>query len=258
MINCQWTDEELDQHLNAADKKYIADNNIQLYTINAIDKAIEIGMGKRTTPSCSPAFFKLADIMPIDEAVDYMKQAAKKSYGKKGDAVVEMNYKAIDAGVDAVHKVEVPESWHNPAPDAPAKELAGRPELVKMVRDVMEPVARMDGDSLPVSAFAHNPNGELGAGRLRLREARHRRHGPRVEPRQVHPVQPVCVRLLSRHHPSLLPDRRPRSLPPLPRPSSLPTSSRSPASTSSPWLSARWTAWAAASASPSAPPRPSR
>ena len=165
MINCQWTDEELDQHLNAADKKYIADNNIQLYTINAIDKAIEIGMGKRTNTILQSAFFKLADIMPIDEAVDYMKQAAKKSYGKKGDAVVEMNYKAIDAGVDAVHKVEVPESWHNPAPDAPAKELAGRPELVKMVRDVMEPVARMDGDSLPVSAFAKNPNGEweLGA-----------------------------------------------------------------------------------------------
>ena len=165
MINCQWTDEELDQHLNAADKKYIADNNIQLYTINAIDKAIEIGMGKRTNTILQSAFFKLADIMPIDEAVDYMKQAAKKSYGKKGDAVVEMNYKAIDAGVDAVHKVEVPESWHNPAPDAPAKELSGRPELVKMVREVMEPVARMDGDSLPVSAFAHNPNGEweLGA-----------------------------------------------------------------------------------------------
>ena len=165
MINCQWTDEELEEHLNAADKKYIADNNIQLYTINAIDKAIEIGMGKRTNTILQSAFFKLADIMPIDEAVDYMKQAAKKSYGKKGDAVVEMNYKAIDAGVDAVHKVEVPESWHNPAPDAPAKELSGRPELVKMVREVMEPVARMDGDSLPVSAFAHNPNGEweLGA-----------------------------------------------------------------------------------------------
>ena len=122
-------------------------------------------MGKRTNTILQSAFFTLADIMPIDEAVDYMKQAAKKSYGKKGDAVVEMNYKAIDAGVDAVHKVEVPESWHNPAPDAPAKELAGRPELVKMVRDVMEPVARMDGDSLPVSAFAKNPNGEweLGA-----------------------------------------------------------------------------------------------
>ena len=165
MINCQWTDEELDHHMPAEAKRYIANNNIQLYTINAIDKAIEIGMGKRTNTILQSAFFKLADIMPIDEAVDYMKQAAKKSYGKKGDAVVEMNYKAIDAGVDAVHKVEVPESWHNPAPDAPAKELAGRPELVKMVRDVMEPVARMDGDSLPVSAFAKNPNGEweLGA-----------------------------------------------------------------------------------------------
>ena len=165
MINCQWTDEELGEHLNAADKKYIADNNIQLYTINAIDKAIEIGMGKRTNTILQSAFFKLADIMPIDEAVDYMKQAAKKSYGKKGDAVVQMNYKAIDAGVDAVHKVEVPESWHNPAPDAPAKELKGPEALVKMVRNVMEPVARMDGDSLPVSAFAKNPNGEweLGA-----------------------------------------------------------------------------------------------
>ena len=165
MINCQWTDEELDEHLNAADKKYIADNNIQLYTINAIDKAIEIGMGKRTNTILQSAFFKLADIMPIDEAVDYMKQAAKKSYGKKGDAVVEMNYKAIDAGVDAVHKVEVPASWSNPAPDAPAKELKGPDALVKMVRNVMEPVARMDGDSLPVSAFAHNANGEweLGA-----------------------------------------------------------------------------------------------
>lgn len=111
MINCQWSDEELAHHLNAEAKKYIADNNIQLYTINAIDKAIEIGMGKRTNTILQSAFFKLADVMPIDEAVEFMKQAAKKSYSKKGDAVVEMNYKAIDAGVDAVHKVEVPDSW---------------------------------------------------------------------------------------------------------------------------------------------------
>ena len=137
-------------------------------------------MGKRTNTILQSAFFKLADIMPIDEAVDYMKQAAKKSYGKKGDAVVEMNYKAIDAGVDAVHKVEVPASWSNPAPDAPAKELKGPDALVKMVRDVMEPVARMDGDSLPVSAFAHNANGEWELWRFRLREARHRRHGARM------------------------------------------------------------------------------
>ena len=165
MINCQWTDEELDKHMPAASKKYIADNNIQLYTINAIDKAIEIGMGKRTNTILQSAFFKLANIMPIDEAVEYMKAAAKKSYYKNGDAVVEMNYKAIDAGVDAVHKVEVPASWANPEADAPAKELTGRPEVVKMVKDLLEPISIMDGDSLPVSAFKDIADGqfELGA-----------------------------------------------------------------------------------------------
>ncbi|MDY3855126.1 MAG: pyruvate:ferredoxin (flavodoxin) oxidoreductase [Butyribacter sp.] len=164
MINCQWTDEELEQHLNAEAKKYIAGNNIQLYTINAIDKAIEIGMGKRTNTILQSAFFKLADVMPIDEAVEYMKQAAKKSYSKKGDAVVEMNYKAIDAGLDAVHKVEVPASWSNPEPDAPAKELTGRPEVVKLVKDLLEPISKMDGDSLPVSAFIENPDGQFETG----------------------------------------------------------------------------------------------
>ena len=164
MINCQWSDEELDHHMPAAAKKYIADNNIQLYTINAIDKAIEIGMGKRTNTILQSAFFKLANIMPIDEAVEFMKAAAKKSYGKKGDAVVEMNYKAIDAGVDAVHKVEVPASWSNPEADPAPKELTGRPETVKMVRDLMEPISKMDGDSLPVSAFAKNPDGQFEHG----------------------------------------------------------------------------------------------
>ncbi|MCI9419707.1 MAG: pyruvate:ferredoxin (flavodoxin) oxidoreductase [Eubacterium sp.] len=165
MINCQWSDEELDKHMPAESKKYIAENNVQLYTINAIDKAIEIGMGKRTNTILQSAFFKLANIMPIDEAVDYMKAAAKKSYSKKGDAVVEMNYKAIDAGVDAVHKVDVPASWANPAPDAPAKELQGRPEVVKMVKELLEPISIMDGDSLPVSAFKDIADGqfELGA-----------------------------------------------------------------------------------------------
>ncbi len=164
MINCQWSDEELEKHLNAEAKKYIADNNIQLYTINAIDKAIEIGMGKRTNTILQSAFFKLADVMPIDEAVDYMKQAAKKSYSKKGDAVVEMNYKAIDAGVDAVHKVEVPDSWKNPAPDAPKPEKSGRPELVKMVNELLEPISKMDGDSLPVSAFKGIEDGQFETG----------------------------------------------------------------------------------------------
>ena len=164
MINCQWTDEELAHHLNAEAKKYIADNNIQLYTINAIDKAIEIGMGKRTNTILQSAFFKLAEVMPIDDAIKFMKQAAQKSYGKKGQDVVEMNWKAIDAGVDAIHKVEVPASWSNPDADPAPKELAGRPELVKQIRDVMEPIARMDGDSLPVSAFAHNANGQWEQG----------------------------------------------------------------------------------------------
>ncbi len=164
MINCQWDDAELETKLNAEAKKYIAENNIQLYTINAIDKAIEIGMGKRTNTILQSAFFKLADVMPIDDAVDFMKAAAKKSYSKKGDAVVEMNYKAIDAGLDAVHKVEVPDSWKNPAPDAPAKEITGRPEVVKMVKDLLEPISKMDGDSLPVSAFMGNPDGQFQTG----------------------------------------------------------------------------------------------
>ena len=164
MINCQWSDEELEHHLNAEAKKYIADNNIQLYTINAIDKAIEIGMGKRTNTILQSAFFKLADVMPIDEAVEFMKQAAKKSYSKKGDAVVEMNYKAIDAGVDAVHKVEVPASWANPEADAPKAERTGRPEVVKLVNDLLDPIAKMDGDSLPVSAFTDCVDGQFVTG----------------------------------------------------------------------------------------------
>ena len=164
MINCQWSDEELDHHLNAEAKKYIADNNIQLYTINAIDKAIEIGMGKRTNTILQSAFFKLADVMPIDEAVEFMKQAAKKSYSKKGDAVVEMNYKAIDAGVDAVHKVEIPDSWKNPAPDAAKAEKTGRPEVVSMVNKLLDPISKMDGDSLPVSAFKGIEDGQFETG----------------------------------------------------------------------------------------------
>ena len=121
-------------------------------------------MGKRTNTILQSAFFKLADVMPIDEAVDYMKQAAKKSYSKKGDAVVEMNYKAIDAGLDAIHKVDVPDSWKNPAPDPQPKELTGRPETVKLVKDLLKPISKMDGDSLPVSAFINNPDGQFETG----------------------------------------------------------------------------------------------
>ena len=154
MINCQWSDEELDHHMPAVAKRYIAKNNIQLYTINAIDKAIEIGMGKRTNTILQSAFFTLAKVMPQEEAIGYMKDAATKSYLKKGQDVVDMNHKAIDVGATAFHKVEVPASWADAADEPDTRDLKGRPEVVKMVKEVMEPIGRMDGDSLPVSAFA--------------------------------------------------------------------------------------------------------
>ncbi|PWL71320.1 MAG: pyruvate:ferredoxin (flavodoxin) oxidoreductase [Clostridiales bacterium] len=164
MINCQWSDEELDHHMPAEAKRYIAQNNIQLYTINAIDKAIEIGMGKRTNTILQSAFFALANIMPAEDAIKYMKEAAKKSYSKKGDAVVEMNYKAIDAGKDALHKVEIPASWADAKDVAEDVQLAGNPATVKMVKEIMEPVSKMDGDSLPVSAFVDHVDGQFEQG----------------------------------------------------------------------------------------------
>ncbi len=164
MINCQWTDEELDHHMPAEAKRYIAANNIQLYTINAIDKAIEIGMGKRTNTILQSAFFALANIMPKEDAIRFMKEAAKKSYSKKGEAVVEMNYKAIDAGADALHKVEIPASWATAEDPADTTVLEGNPATVKMVKEIMEPVGRMDGDSLPVSAFVDHVDGQFEQG----------------------------------------------------------------------------------------------
>ena len=165
MINCEWTPEELSHHLDASAKRYIARNNIQLYTINAIDLAIQIGMGKRNNTILQSAFFSLAKIMPEEDAIRYMKEKAKASYMKKGQDVVEMNYKAIDLGATAYVKIDVPADWANAVDDAPAKELTGRPATVKMVRDILTPVGKMDGDSLPVSAFVDHADGtfELGA-----------------------------------------------------------------------------------------------
>ena len=165
MINCEWTPEELSHHLDASAKRYIAKNNIQLYTINAIDLAIKIGMGKRNNTILQSAFFSLAKIMPEEDAIRYMKEKAKASYMKKGEDVVEMNYKAIDLGATAYVKIDVPADWANAVDEAPAKELTGRPATVKMVRDILTPVDKMDGDSLPVSAFVDHADGtfELGA-----------------------------------------------------------------------------------------------
>ena len=165
MINCQWDFDELCHHLNAEAKRYIAKNNIQLYTINAIDLAAKIGMGKRTNTILQSAFFTLAKVMPQEEAIQYMKDAATKSYSKKGMDVVEMNHKAIDAGATAFVKVDVPAEWANAADEKSGHGLSGKAELVTMVKDILEPVGRMDGDSLPVSVFMPHVDGqfELGA-----------------------------------------------------------------------------------------------
>ena len=165
LINCQWSFEELEHHLDAASKRYIAKNNIQLYTINAIDLAIEIGMGKRTNTILQSAFFSLAKIMPEAEAIQYMKDAATHSYLKKGQDIVDMNHKAIDLGATAYKKVEVPASWADAEDGKKESVLTGPEKLVKMVESILDPVDRMDGDSLPVSAFVDHVDGtfELGA-----------------------------------------------------------------------------------------------
>ena len=165
MINCQWDFEELNHHLKADAKRYIARNNIQLYTINAIDLAIEIGMGKRNNTILQSAFFSLAKVLPEEDAIRFMKEKAKASYLKKGQDVVDMNYKAIDLGATAYQKIDVPAEWADAVDEPDTRELKGKPELVKMVKEILEPVGKMDGDSLPVSAFSEHVDGqfELGA-----------------------------------------------------------------------------------------------
>ena len=165
MINCQWDFEELNHHLKADAKRYIARNNIQLHTINAIDLAIEIGMGKRNNTILQSAFFSLAKVLPEEDAIRFMKEKAKASYLKKGQDVVDMNYKAIDLGATAYKKIDVPAEWADAVDEPDTRELKGKPELVKMVKEILEPVGKMDGDSLPVSAFSEHVDGqfELGA-----------------------------------------------------------------------------------------------
>ena len=165
LLNSQWTPAEVEAHLPNKMKAYIAQNNIQFYTVNAIDLAREIGMGKRTNTILQSAFFKLADIIPIDEALGYMKAAAKKSYSKKGDDVVEMNYKAIDAGVDALVKIDVPAEWANLADDTVAPAVKGnRADLVKFVEEILIPVNAQKGDDLPVSTFVGREDGTFPSG----------------------------------------------------------------------------------------------
>jgi pyruvate-ferredoxin/flavodoxin oxidoreductase len=154
VLNCQWKPEELDEKLPAELKKYIADNNIEFYTINATDMATDLGLGNRINMIMQSAFFKLANVIPVEEAVNYLKDSVVKSYGKKGEKVIQMNNKAIDAGTDALVKIDVPASWSGAKDEAAAAVEA--PEFIK---NVLTPINRQDGDSLPVSTFVDREDG---------------------------------------------------------------------------------------------------
>ena len=164
LINCQWNLEELSHHLDAASKRYIANNNIQLYTINAIDLAIKVGMGKRTNTILQSAFFSLAKVMPSEEAIGYMKAAAEASYLKKGRDVVDANWNAIDAGATAYVKVDVPADWATAEDNGADTALEGNAATVSMVKNILNPVGKMDGYSLPVSAFEDYADGQFALG----------------------------------------------------------------------------------------------
>ncbi len=163
LINCQWSADELGSKLNAEAKRYIAKNNIQLYIVNAIDLAAQIGLGKRTNTVLQSAFFSLSKVLPEEEAIGYMKEKAQK-FMKKGKEIVEMNEKAIDAGATAYVKVDVPADWANAVDDTAAAETKGAAKLVKQVDTIMKPVGLMDGDALPVSAFMDHADGTFEQG----------------------------------------------------------------------------------------------
>ena len=148
LLNCVWTPEELEDKLPAKMKRYIAKNKINFYTINAVELARGLGLGNRTNMIMQSAFFNLAKVIPSDEAVGYMKGAIQKAYGKKGDKIVSMNNASVDAGIQNVVKIDVPDAWAKLADDV--FEDKKDPAFVK---DILRPITRLEGDSLPVSAF---------------------------------------------------------------------------------------------------------
>ena len=166
LLNCTWSDDELEEKLPGQVKRYIAQNNVQFYTCDAVSLAKEIGLGARRTNSIlQAAFFKLADIIPIDEAVGYMKDAIKKTYGRKGQNIVDMNCAAVDAGITHIHKVEVPESWKTVEDDAPTPALIGRDQLhTEFLNDILVPTGNLTADNVPVSKFLSTANGMMPAG----------------------------------------------------------------------------------------------
>ncbi len=159
LLNTDQTDEELSRELPASYKRYIAENDIKFYTVNAVKIAGELGLGGRFNMVMQSAFFKLADIIPIDEAVKYLKDAVEKSYGKKGPQIVEMNCGAIDKGIEALHQVQVPADWKN-AQDEPKVER----NVPKFISDIQEVMNRQEGEILPVSTFMDAADGTFPLG----------------------------------------------------------------------------------------------
>ncbi|HQN27081.1 MAG TPA: pyruvate:ferredoxin (flavodoxin) oxidoreductase, partial [Mesotoga sp.] len=159
VLNTGWSLEELDKHLPASMKRYLAENDIKFYTIDATKIAVEIGLGNRINMIMQSAFFKLANVIPIEDAVEHLKDAIVKSYGRKGEKVVEMNYRAVEQGISALVKIEIPAAWKNAVDEK--IEDSDRPEFIKKVVDTMN---RQEGDKLPVSAFVGRENGEFPSG----------------------------------------------------------------------------------------------
>ncbi|MFU0782807.1 MAG: pyruvate:ferredoxin (flavodoxin) oxidoreductase [Thermoanaerobacterium thermosaccharolyticum] len=159
LLNCTWKPEELDEKLPASMKRYIAKNNIKFYIINAVDIAKELGLGARINMIMQSAFFKLANIIPIEDAVKHLKEAIVKSYGHKGEKIVNMNYAAVDRGINALVKVDVPASWADAQDEV--KETRNVPDFIKNIADVMN---RQEGDKLPVSAFVGMEDGTFPMG----------------------------------------------------------------------------------------------
>ncbi len=165
LLNCAWDMDELEKQLPGQVKRYMAEHNIKFYTINGIQIGKEVGLGGRINTILQAAFFKLANIIPIEDAVKYMKDAATASYSKKGDDVVKMNHDAIDRGVEGVVEVKVPESWKNAADeDLASKATDGFDDVVKYVNAVQKRINAQDGNSLPVSAFVDYADGTTPSG----------------------------------------------------------------------------------------------
>ena len=165
LLNCGWSMDEIEQHLPGQVKRYIAEHNIKFYTIDGISIGKELGLGGRINTVLQSAFFKLANIIPIDEAVKYMKDAATASYGKKGEAVVKMNHDAIDRGLTGLVEIKVPENWKNAQDVELNKKVTGdRKDVVDFVNNILTPINAQQGNELPVSAFLDNADGTLPQG----------------------------------------------------------------------------------------------